>query len=377
MKINVILLARFILLSLVGVDLLSSKKSMSGLVSGEVPMRNCIQSVDKLSFPFTPPSPFLFLVYHKDAYPAGNDKCEAPRTGDGMDFNPNADYRMYHGTKIPGFPQHPHRGFETLTATIEGYVDHTDSEGNGGRYGGGDNQWMTAGRGICHAEMFPLINSKGSNHLRFFQIWLNLPARSKMADPFFTMHWRENIPKWQSDEAEVTIWAGSLDGIQPLAPPPHSWAADEANEVAVWLIKIQPHGSFKLLPAIGGSEINRQLYWVEGKDLVINKSKVSMHAALTLDASETALLRNRENTVSEVLLLQGRPIAEPVAKHGPFVMNTQQEIQTAFADYRRTQFGGWPWPRDDMVFPADKGRFALQKGIEERPPTKNQNGNEL
>ena len=103
MKINVILLARFILLSLVGVDLLSSKKSMSGLVSGEVPMRNCIQSVDKLSFPFTPPSPFLFLVYHKDAYPAGNDKCEAPRTGDGMDFNPNADYRMYHGTKIPGF----------------------------------------------------------------------------------------------------------------------------------------------------------------------------------------------------------------------------------------------------------------------------------
>lgn len=343
-----------------------------------VPIKNCIQSVDKLSFPFTPPSPFLFLVYHKDAYPAGNGKNEAPRTGNGADFNPTADYRMYHGSKIPGFPQHPHRGFETLTATIDGFVDHTDSEGNGGRYGGGDNQWMTAGKGICHAEMFPLIKSDEGNPTRFFQIWLNLPAKSKMVEPFFTMHWKENIPKWKNEEAEVTVWAGSLDGIEPLAPPPNSWAADKTNEVAVWHIKVQPGGSFSLPAAKGGNEVNRQLYWIEGKDLVINKSKVSMHAALTVDPSEESLLRNRdESEVTEVLMLQGKPINEPVAQHGPFVMNTQQEIQEAFADYRRTQFGGWPWPRDDMAFPPEKGRFALQKGVEELPPSTNQNGNEL
>ena len=350
---------------------------MAGLVNGS--LKNCIQKVEKMAFPFTPPSPFLFLVYHKDAYPAGNGKMEAPRRGDGADFNPSAPYRMYHGDRVPGFPQHPHRGFETLTATIDGYVDHTDSEGNGGRYGCGDNQWMTAGKGICHAEMFPLINIDAPNPIRFFQIWLNLPAKSKMSEPFFTMHWKEHVPTWSSEEADVTVWAGTLDGIEPLAPPPNSWAADKNNEVAVWLIKIKPGGTFNIPQAKGGSAINRQLYWIEGKDLVINKSKVSMHAALTMDAgAEDTLLRNRdESEVTEVLMLQGRPIDEPVAQHGPFVMNTQIEIQQAFADYRQTQFGGWPWPRDDMVFEADKGRFALQNGVEERPPTKNQNGNEL
>jgi len=83
---------------------------------------------------------------------------QAPRVWNGADFDPSAPYRMYHGDRIPGFPQHPHRGFEMITATIEGLIDHTDSKGNGGRYGNGDLQWMTAGLGIVHGEMFPLVN---------------------------------------------------------------------------------------------------------------------------------------------------------------------------------------------------------------------------
>jgi hypothetical protein len=83
--------------------------------------------------------------------------------------------------------QHPHRGFETVTATITGVIDHTDSAGNAGRYGHGDLQWMTAGRGIVHAEMFPLINTNSDNPTRFFQIWLNLPAKHKMVEPAFVM----------------------------------------------------------------------------------------------------------------------------------------------------------------------------------------------
>lgn len=94
---------------------------------------------------------------------------------------------MYHGDRIPGFPQHPHRGFETLTATLTGIIDHSDSMGNAGRYGNGDLQWMTAGAGIVHGENFPLINKDTVNPLRLFQIWLNLPAKSKMVTPAFVM----------------------------------------------------------------------------------------------------------------------------------------------------------------------------------------------
>jgi len=115
--------------------------------------------------------PFIFCVYHKDKYPAGGESMEVPGVlGNGMDFNSDADYRMYHGRRVPGFPQHPHRGFETITATLEGIIDHTDSKGNAGRYGDGDLQWMTAGSGVVHGENFPLINTDSPNSTRFFQI---------------------------------------------------------------------------------------------------------------------------------------------------------------------------------------------------------------
>ena len=107
--------------------------------------------VAALGFPLDTPSPFLFAVFHTDAYPRGNaTNMHAPRIGDGNDFSPSLPYRMYHGTTIPGFPSHPHRGFETLTVTLEGLVDHADSMGSSGRYGNGDCQWMSAGSGVVH-----------------------------------------------------------------------------------------------------------------------------------------------------------------------------------------------------------------------------------
>ncbi len=175
---------------------------MKGVSSSRV-----ISCIDPLGFPFKTLDPFLFCVYHVDDYPAGDAKMQAPRRGNGADFNPSAPYRMYHGERIPGmqprlnmfsedaslsqmwagFPQHPHRGLETVTATLEGIIDHSDSMGNAGRYGGGDLQWMTAGSGIVHGEMFPLINQDAPNRLRLFQIWLNLPKKSKMTNPGFAM----------------------------------------------------------------------------------------------------------------------------------------------------------------------------------------------
>ena len=109
---------------------------------------------------------------------------------------------MYHGEVVPGFPQHPHRGFETVTFVRRGQIDHSDSLGATARFGRGDVQWLTAGKGIVHAEMFPLIDEDGPNPLELFQIWLNLPAVDKMADPYFTMLWHGDIPVIEHKDAD-------------------------------------------------------------------------------------------------------------------------------------------------------------------------------
>ena len=151
--------------------------------------------------------PFLFCAHHDDAYPASDGALALPaaaRTGRqlGSDFSRRDGFSMYHGTQVPGFPAHPHRGFETVTLVRTGLIDHSDSLGAAARFGGGDVQWLTAGQGIQHAEMFPLLHSDRANPLELFQVWLNLPARSKMAQPHFCMFWNERIPRLhQRDDA--------------------------------------------------------------------------------------------------------------------------------------------------------------------------------
>eukprot|EP01065_Artemidia_motanka_P037861 TRINITY_DN46765_c0_g1_i1.p1 TRINITY_DN46765_c0_g1~~TRINITY_DN46765_c0_g1_i1.p1 ORF type:complete len:355 (+),score=88.79 TRINITY_DN46765_c0_g1_i1:63-1067(+) len=328
-----------------------------------------VLAVTQLGTPPWPcPDPFLLLVYHKDAYPAGNDKMEAPRTGNGQDFNPTAPYRMYHGTRVPGFPRHPHRGFETITCTIDGLVDHADSLGNGGRYGQGDVQWMTAGRGISHSEMFPLLSTDAANSLRFFQIWINLRAKDKMTDPGYTMHWAHEVPSLcPSDGAEVKLWAGRWGEAKAMPPPSASYASTDSSDVAMYFIRLQP-GARVTLPT-GASGTDRSLYLVEPAQgrMTVADSEVRGRARVQLDATAEVPVSNTGSEPLEVLVLQGKPIGEPVAQHGPFVMNTQQEIREAFRDYQRTEFGRWPYDRDDPVFPREKGRFATKDGKEYVP----------
>lgn len=331
---------------------------------------SAIKSIGKLGFPFKTPDPFLFCVYHRDDYPAGDDKMQAPRRGDGMDFDWNLPYRMYHGERVPGFPQHPHRGFETITVTTEGLVDHTDSLGNSGRYGHGDLQWMTAGGGIVHGEMFPLVNKDKPNPLKLFQIWINLPAKNKMVTPGFKMHWAENMPKISRPGVEVVLYAGKLEGLQGQEPPEASYACDPASDVSIITVDLQAGGSYVIPPAAGGASTNRTLYFIEGDRVKIAGQELKEKCMLICDASKEVSLEGVSGP-AQVLMLQGKPIGEPVAQHGPFVMNTQAEIQQCFADYRRTQFGGWPWPEDAMVFPREKGRFAHFNGKEETPPATN------
>ncbi len=319
--------------------------------------------------PWETPNPFLFCVHHVDHYPRGNGSLgpAASLAGRniGQDFAGKDGWNMYHGERVPGFPVHPHRGFETVTVVRSGLVDHSDSLGAQARYGEGDVQWLTAGSGIQHAEMFPLVHDDRDNPLELFQIWLNLPAADKMAPPHFKMFWADAVPTVSpAAGVSATLVAGALEGVAPPAPPPHSYASRPESDVAIWTIRLEPGASWTLPPAAAGS--NRFLYVFAGKSLHVAGTPVPQPMLVVVDASEAIRLEAAESPV-EILLLQGRPIGEPVAQYGPFVMNTRAELQQAFADYQRTQFGGWPWGAADPVNAAE-GRFARQPdGSVDRP----------
>jgi redox-sensitive bicupin YhaK (pirin superfamily) len=304
--------------------------------------------------------PFLFCVHHLDRYPKGNDRLgpAASLAGRniGQDFEGREGWNMYHGDVVPGFPQHPHRGFETVTIVRQGYIDHSDSLGATARFGMGDVQWLTAGAGVVHSEMFPLLDAEGPNTLELFQIWLNLPAKNKLAEPYFTMLWDKDIPRRRSPGVEVTVIAGTLDGVKPLAPPPHSWGADPDADLAIWSIAMDA-GASLTVPAARNTGTVRTLHQFAGAGMTVAGRDVPGPAAIQVRPDQPVTIEARRGP-GEILLLQGRPIGEPVAQHGPFVMNTRDELQQAFADYQRTQFGGWPFPVNDPVFPRDAGRFA-------------------
>jgi len=169
----------------------------------------------------------------------------------------------------------------------------------------------------------------------------------------------------------VTVWAGSFGDKQGLTPPPNSYGADPISELGVWFLQILPGGTITIPAAVGGDTINRRVYFTEGKQIQLANDIIPVKSEVTVKASESIEIRNVDaSTPVEILILQGKPLKEPVAQHGPFVMNTEREIEQAFADYRRTQFGGWPWPEDAMVFPREKGRFSLQNGKEIFPSNK-------
>jgi redox-sensitive bicupin YhaK (pirin superfamily) len=335
----------------------------------------------RLGFQWETADPFLFCVHHVDNYPEGNEQMgpAASLAGRrlGEDFEMKDCWRMYHGEVVPGFPQHPHRGFETVTIVRRGLIDHTDSMGAAARYGHGDVQWLTAGSGINHAEMFPLLDREGPNPAELFQIWLNLPRSGKFADPHFTMFWAEDIPKHvAADDAgrrtEVTVIAGAIGEAQPLAPPPESWAASAGSDVAIWTLRMEPGARFTLPAAPSGT--NRRLYFFNGDALRIAGRDIPSYHSVELVADVDVELENGP-AVTELLLLQGRPIGEPVVQRGPFVMNTEGEIRQTFLDYQRTQFGGWPWPTSFPVHAREEGRFAIHAdGTVERPRTTEEPG---
>ncbi len=322
-------------------------------------MSNPVKNIFQLGFPWQTQDPFLFCVYHLDHYPKGNEDMGPAASLEGRnlgnDFVIKDGWRMYHGQTIPGFPSHPHRGFETITIVNKGFCDHSDSLGAAGRFGEGDVQWMTAGSGVQHCEMFPLLKTEEENPLELFQIWLNLPKKSKFVDPHFAMLWHEDIPIIKTDNASVKVVAGNYQNTKASDPAPDSWAADNANEVAIWNIHIDANSNYTLPKA--DSEVNRTLYFYEGSEIEIDDQTINPNYGIELDASENIEIKVGGKS-AHFLMLQGKPIDEPVVQHGPFVMNTQEEIRATMKDYGLTQFGGWPWQQTDHVHEKEKGRFA-------------------
>lgn len=333
------------------------------------PMRmktNAVSKIKPLGFQWQTQDPFLFCVHHEDYYPKGNNEMGPDEEllqgrNIGQDFVIKNGFRMYHGEKVPGFPGHPHRGFETVTIVRKGIVDHSDSLGGACRYGNGDVQWMTAGKGVQHAEMFPLVNSDKDNPLELFQIWLNLPKTGKFVNPHYKMLWENSIPKHISTDAYgkktlIEIIAGKIEKTIAPAPPPNSWAATNNNEVAIWNIHMDAQALWTLPKTSSG--VNRTVYFYKGNKIEIDGIEIENYHSAEINSESEITIKNG-NEKAYILILQGKPINEPVVQYGPFVMNSKKEIQEAFADYQETKFGGWPWETNSPVHDRAKGRFAL------------------
>ena len=234
-----------------------------------------IKKIRQLGFQWETQDPFLFCAYHLDRYPKGNDQLGPAASLEGrnlgQDFQIKDGWRMYHGTRVPGFPAHPHRGFETVTIVEEGLADHSDSLGAAGRFGNGDVQWMTAGKGVQHSEMFPLLNQNEENPLLLFQLWLNLPKKNKMVAPHFKMLWSEDIPVYRfkdqnNKQLRIKLISGDYEDVKAADAAPDSWAANPDNEVLIWLVTLEAGATWQLPKT--ETTVNRSLFFYSGEHIL-------------------------------------------------------------------------------------------------------------
>ncbi|MGM0635756.1 MAG: pirin family protein [Bacteroidota bacterium] len=342
-------------------------------------LSQAIIKIRELGFHWETKDPFMFCAYHQDDFPEGKpnlgpDEKYLENRFLGNDFTKKDGFRMYHGQEVPGFPGHPHAGFETITLVEKGYADHSDSLGAKGRFGNGDVQWMTAGKGILHSEMFPLVNQDKPNPLVLFQLWLNLPARSKNVAPHFKMFWNEDIPTEtfadkNGNQISVKIIAGKLCNTKAIRPTPDSFAAKDENHINIWRISLDANAEWTLPK--GDEKANRMLFFYEGNQIEADGFTIEKGHSLELNPSEDFTLTNG-NTKAEFLFLEGKPIGEPVFQQGPFVANSRAKMMNIINRYQNTQFGGWPWEKYENVHEIDAGRFARHiNGEIEYPKKKN------
>jgi len=226
-----------------------------------------------------------------------------------------------------GVGQHPHRGFETVTIVYEGEVAHRDSTGKGGTIGPGDVQWMTAASGILHEEFHSPAFTKSGGDFRVVQLWVNLPARDKMTAPGYQAILNADIPLVNLPDARVRVIAGDFQGTRGPArsfTPINLW--DVRMDKGAMLRLELPEGHNAALAVLSGA-------------LSVNGEKSARDAQIVLLDPAGTQVQLRADSDTMLLVLTGEPIREPIAGHGPFVMNTQAEIRQAIADFNSGRFG--------------------------------------
>lgn len=229
--------------------------------------------------------------------------------------------------KLPaGFPDHPHRGFETVTYMISGSVNHEDFKGNKGTIGPGDIQWMTAGRGIVHAEM-PSSHTEDSIG---FQLWINLPKEKKMMEPRYQEYTKGQLPVFENENMKVVVIAGEYNGIKAKVSPEST-----AHFYDVHLKGSQP---FEHTIPDGW---NALVYPYTDNPFAIQNTAVQPHHACVMkgEGKSFKVQNSSPSAISKFIIIYGKPLGEPIAKYGPFVMNTQNEIKNTFSDYQQGKNG--------------------------------------
>ncbi|MGE8186592.1 pirin family protein [Pseudomonas sp. NPDC086278] len=237
------------------------------------------------------------------------------------DFTPTTERR--------GVGQHPHRGFETVTIVYQGELEHRDSSGGGGKIGAGDVQWMTAASGIIHEEFHSEDFAKSGGTLEMVQLWVNLPAKHKMADAGYQTILDRDIPSLalKDDAGRLRLIAGEFDG--------HTGPSRTFTPIDVWDLRLN-----------GGKLLTLDLHEGRNTALVVLRGTVQVNGLELMREGQLALFERdgrqlslQANDDAVVLLLSGEPIDEPIVGHGPFVMNSEQEIHQAFADFHSGRFG--------------------------------------
>ena len=229
------------------------------------------------------------------------------------------------GDYIAGFPEHPHRGFETITYMLAGRMRHRDSAGNEGMITDGGVQWMTAGRGVIHSEM----PEQNEGLMEGFQLWLNLPAKDKLIEPWYRDIPLEEVPRFTLDDGvTVQVIAGSTHGVEG--------AVQRAHTEPLYLDLEIPAGVTFEQPIPAGH--NAFVYVFRGEAVVEGKGVGSGRMAILDNAPQADGVRIKAIAPTRVLVLAGRPLGEPIAQYGPFVMNTQAQLQQAVEDFRAGRF---------------------------------------
>jgi redox-sensitive bicupin YhaK (pirin superfamily) len=229
------------------------------------------------------------------------------------------------GDYIAGFPEHPHRGFETITYMLKGRMRHRDSAGNEGLITDGGVQWMTAGRGVIHSEM----PEQNEGLMEGFQLWLNLPASDKLRDPWYRDIPNAEVPRFTTDSGvTVQVIAGSAHGV--------AGAVQREGTEPLYLDIELPEGASFEQPLPAGH--NAFVYVFRGEAVVQGKGVPQARMAILDNAEGADGVVVKAAKATRLLLIAGRPLKEPIAQYGPFVMNTQAELQQAVEDFRAGRF---------------------------------------